>query len=84
MARKQFGTDVALHKVNQQTHGLIMRETAISTDSHLFQRRNRTVAKSFFRHLKNEGFTNEQIIELSTTLLDLVTADLREEYRSDD
>jgi hypothetical protein len=61
-----------------------MRETAISTDSHLFQRRNRTVAKSFFRHLKNEGFTNEQIIELSTTLLDLVTADLREEYRSDD
>ncbi|MFT4974702.1 MAG: hypothetical protein ACI8S6_000585 [Myxococcota bacterium] len=61
-----------------------MRQTALSNENHLFQRRNRTVAKSFFRHLKSEGFTNEQIIELSTTLLDLVTADLREEFRSDD
>jgi len=62
----------------------MMRETAVSTDTRLFERRNRTVAKSFYRHLKSEGFTNEQIIDLSTTLLDLVTADLREEYRSDD
>lgn len=61
-----------------------MRQTVISNDTHLFQHRNRTVAKSFYRHLKNEGFTNEQIIELSTTLLDLVTADLREEFRTDD
>lgn len=51
---------------------------------HLFQHRNRAVAKSFFRQLKSEGFTNEQIIELSTTLLDLVTEDLRGEHRSDD
>ena len=61
-----------------------MRETMISNDTHLFQHRNRTVAKSFYRHLKSEGFTNEQIIELSTTLLDLVTADLRESFRTDD
>lgn len=63
---------------------VMMRETAVSNETNLFQHRNRTVAKSFYRHLKSEGFTNEQIIELSTTLLDLVTADLREEYRSDD
>lgn len=50
----------------------------------LFRTRNQAVAKSFFRHLKSEGFTNEQIIELSTTLLDLVTEDLRDGQRSDD
>jgi len=51
----------------------------------LFRSRNNAVAKSFFRHLKSEGFTNEQIIELSTTLLDLVTEDLRDvSQRADD
>lgn len=44
----------------------------------LYQNRNKCVAKSFYRQLKTEGFTHEQIIELSTTLLDLVTEDLRE------
>ncbi|MDP6933168.1 MAG: hypothetical protein QGG40_09640 [Myxococcota bacterium] len=44
----------------------------------LYQNRNRTVAKSFFRQLKSEGFTHEQIIELSSSLLDLVTEDLRD------
>jgi len=43
----------------------------------LYQNRNRTVARSFYRQLKSEGFTHQQIIELSTTLLDLVTEDLR-------
>ncbi len=38
----------------------------------LYQNRNRTVAKSFYRQLKSEGFTHQQIIELSTRLLDLV------------
>jgi hypothetical protein len=61
-----------------------MREMSVSNPDRLFQHRNRTVAKSFFRHLKSEGFTNEQIIELSTTLLDLVTTDLRNGHRSDD
>ena len=43
----------------------------------LFKSRNRTVAKSFYRQLRSEGFSHEQIIELSTTLLDLVTDDMR-------
>ena len=45
----------------------------------LYVNRNKSVAKSFYRQLKTEGFTNQQIIELSTTLLDLVTEDLRDE-----
>ena len=44
----------------------------------LYKSRNQVVAKSFYRHLKSEGFTHEQIIELSTTLLDLVTEDMTE------
>lgn len=47
------------------------------TSNALFRNRNRTVAKSFFRQLRAEGFSHEQIIELSTTLLDLVTDDMR-------
>ena len=45
----------------------------------LYQNRHKCVAKSFYRQLKTEGFTHQQIIELSTTLLDLVTEDLRDE-----
>lgn len=56
----------------------------MTTTDRLFRNRNQAVAKSFFRHLKSEGFTNEQIIELSTKLLDLVTEDLRDGQRSDD
>lgn len=48
------------------------------TTDPLLNNRNKVVAKSFYRRLKTEGFTHEQIIELSTTLLDLVTEDLRE------
>lgn len=44
----------------------------------LYVNRNKSVAKSFYRQLKTEGFTHQQIIELSTTLLDLVTEDLRD------
>ena len=44
----------------------------------LYKSRNQVVAKSFYRHLKSEGFTHQQIIELSTTLLDLVTEDMTE------
>ena len=43
----------------------------------LIQNRNRAVAKSFYRQLRTEGFSHEQIIELSAQLLDLVTNDLR-------
>jgi hypothetical protein len=48
-----------------------------TTESSLYRNRNRTVARSFFRHLKSQGFTAEQIIELSTDLLDLVTEDMQ-------
>ena len=43
----------------------------------LLRNRNRTVARTLYRQLKNEGFSHEHIIELSTNLLDLVTDDLR-------
>lgn len=45
----------------------------------LFRNRSRMVARSFYRQLRTEGFTHEQIIELSGTLLDFVTEDLREQ-----
>ena len=44
--------------------------------------RNKVVAKTFFRQLKTEGFSHQQIIELSTTLLDLVTEDMMERPRN--
>ena len=42
----------------------------------LLRNRNKAVAKSFYRQLKTEGFSHEQIIELSATLLQLVNEDL--------
>ena len=50
-----------------------------TTTPGLIEHRNKTVAKSLFRQLKEEGFSHQQIIELSTTLLDLVTTELRSE-----
>jgi hypothetical protein len=50
-----------------------------TTAPDLMSHRNKTVAKSLFRQLKEEGFSHQQIIELSTTLLDLVTTELRSE-----
>ena len=49
----------------------------------LYKNRNRTVARSFFRQLKSEGFSHEQIIDLSTSLLDLVTHDIRETVQAE-
>ncbi len=43
----------------------------------LLKNRNRTVAKSFYRELRGQGFSHEQILQLSTTLIDLVTQELR-------
>ena len=43
----------------------------------LLNSRNKAVAKSFYRQLRAEGFSHEQIIELSATLLDLVNEDLQ-------
>jgi dsDNA-specific endonuclease/ATPase MutS2 len=49
----------------------------VQTTNTLFENRNKTVAKSFYRQLKSEGFSHEQIINLSTTLLALVSEDLK-------
>jgi len=43
----------------------------------LVHKRNKTLAKSFYRELQTQGLSPEQIIQLSTTLLGLVTDDLR-------
>jgi hypothetical protein len=45
----------------------------------LYRNRNQSVARSFYRQLRTEGFTHQQIIELSTTLLDFVTEDLKDQ-----
>ncbi len=52
------------------------------TEDELLKNRNRSVARSFYRHLRSEHFTHQQIIELSTTLLDFVTEDLREQVEA--
>lgn len=52
----------------------------VSTE--LLRNRNKAVAKSFYRQLKTEGFSHEQIIELSATLLDLVNEDLSDRRAS--
>ena len=61
-----------------------MTQSATTTPetTELFQNRNRSVARSFYRQLRTEGFTHQQIIELSTTLLDFVTEDLREQVEA--
>ena len=45
----------------------------------LLRNRSQVVARSFYRQLRAEGFTHQQIIELSANLIDLVTEELREE-----
>ena len=52
--------------------------TQAQNANHLLRNRNRLVAKSFFRQLRSEGFSPEQIISLSAELLDLVTEELKE------
>ncbi len=52
-------------------------ETQPSED--LFRTRNRSVARAFYRQLRTEGFTHQQIIELSATLLDHVTEELKDQ-----
>jgi hypothetical protein len=49
---------------------------ATATRTGLLDSRNKAVAKSFYRQLRTEGFSHDQIIELSATLLDLVNSDL--------
>ena len=55
----------------------MLAATTTASTKTLLRNRNRTVAKSFYRQLKTEGFSHEQIIDLSATLLDLVTEDMK-------
>lgn len=55
-----------------------MMTSAQAVAPELLRHRNKAVAKSFYRQLKSEGFSHEQIIELSATLLDLVNEDMRD------
>lgn len=47
-------------------------------EAQLLENRNKSVAKSLYRQLRAEGYTHEQIIELSSSLLDQVTEELRQ------
>lgn len=70
------GTTIAVgvDVIDREIHLMV----ASATQHHeLLRNRNKAVAKSFYRQLKTEGFSHEQIIELSTTLLDLVTEDIQ-------
>lgn len=58
-------------------YGMQTTMTTAANDE-LLRNRNRLVARSLYRQLRSEGFTHQQIIELSTTLLDFVTEDLKE------
>ena len=53
-----------------------MEASAMTED--LFRSRSQAVAKTFYRQLRDEGFTHQQVIELSSSLLDLVAEDLRD------
>jgi hypothetical protein len=52
--------------------------TTSAASPELLRHRSKAVAKSFYRQLKTEGFSHEQIVELSATLLDLVNEDLKD------
>ncbi|MCO4747139.1 MAG: hypothetical protein KC912_20245 [Proteobacteria bacterium] len=62
----------------------MVASAASPAPTHLIANRNRVVAKSFYRQLVTEGFSHEQIIDLSATLLDLVTDDMQREPRTQD
>lgn len=50
--------------------------TATHTQS-LLEHRQRVVAKSLYESLRNQGFTHQQILELTGALVTLVTEELR-------
>lgn len=60
----------------------MMQTLNTTANDELLRNRNRMVARSLYRQLKGEGFNHQQIIELSTTLLDFVTEDLKERVQT--
>jgi hypothetical protein len=59
--------------------GELMQTVNAAATEELLRNRNRLVARSLYRQLRAEGFNHQQIIELSATLLDFVTEDLKEQ-----
>lgn len=53
-------------------------------EQELLRSRNKSVAKSLYRKLRTQGFTHEQIIELSSSLLELVTLEVRDRSEPSD
>jgi hypothetical protein len=82
-AARSLHSEPAAQRTNQwveMTGDLMLPSNTVASASNeqLFRNRNRSVARAFYRQLRAEGFTHEQVIELSTTLLDFVTEDLKE------
>ncbi len=46
-----------------------------------WKRARSILARSFYKEMRTSGLTHQQVIELSTELLDLVTGDLRGDAR---
>lgn len=58
--------------------GNVMINAAPAVAPELLHHRSKTVAKSFYRQLRAEGFSHEQVIELSAALLDLVNDEMKD------
>jgi hypothetical protein len=77
------GRKVIIMAVHLETTARSSNMQNLQSVQSLYKNRNRTVARSFFRQLKSEGFSHEQIIDLSTSLLDLVTHDIRQTVQAE-
>lgn len=55
---------------------------ALNHNDSLIHERNKVVARSLYRQLRSEGFSPQQIIDLSSSLLALVTEDMGNSERA--
>ena len=55
-----------------------MIATSATSAADLHKNRHKVIAKSFYRTLRAEGLSHEEIIHVSTALLDLVTTEIQE------
>lgn len=53
-----------------------------ANSTRLHDRSLKIIAKSLFRELKENGYDNRQIVNLSTELLSLVTTELRDNQQT--
>jgi broad-specificity NMP kinase len=68
---------VTAEKTATEKTGSAMGTLIESNSSLLHDRSLKIIAKSLFRELKENGYDNRQIVNLSTELLSLVTSELR-------